>query len=225
MAVNNNLPAVPYERTKFISKDGRVVDINSNHWTLSKDVGLFVDTLPQWLGIDFRRTFKQVLAIYGETCSAQHTLGMYRRFKFYFESTQNLPLFSPESMISHRSQLEGREWHLSSMRAFIRTWISQGYLGASVETLKMMEAWRIKGNEKGYAVQSMCPESGPLTDIEMEAIVSRVLDCYATGKLDLTDTCYAMIFAMTGRRPVQVAALKIKDLVNLGLSSKLRRSR
>lgn len=216
MIVNNRLLSVPYERKKFISKDGYEIDIYSNHWTLNKDVGIYLDTLPNWLSADFKRTFKQVLSIYGETCSAQHTLGVYRRFKFYFESTHNLPMFSPESMISHRSRLADREWELSSIRAFIRTWISLGYPDAPVETLKMMEGWRIKGNEKGYAVQSMCPENGPLTDIEMQAIVSGVIDCYAIEKLDLRSTCYAMIFAMTGRRPVQVAALKIKDLIEQG---------
>lgn len=216
MIVNNNLLAVPYERTQFISKDGYEVNIYSNLWILNKDTRIHLDTLPRWMDVDLKSTFKQVLAIYGETCSAQHALGMYRRFKFYFESTHNLPIFSPESLISHRSRLVDREWELSSMRAFIRTWISLGYPGAPIETLKMMEGWRIKGNEKGYAVQSMCPENGPLTDIEMEAIVSRVLDCYATEELSLPDTCCAMVFAMTGRRPVQVAALKIKDILNLG---------
>ncbi|QSB39181.1 hypothetical protein JTY93_23870 [Pseudomonas hygromyciniae] len=73
----------------------------------------------------------------------------------------------------------------SALACIHRTWVSLGYPGASADTLKMMEGWRIKGNEKGYAVQSMCPENGPLTDIEMEAIVSGVLDCYAIGKLDL----------------------------------------
>ncbi len=58
----------------------------------------------------------------------------------------------------------------------------------------------------------MCPESGPLTDIEMDGIVSGVLQCYSNGKLGLRDTCYAMILAMTGRRSIQITSLKVKDI-------------
>ncbi|BCS42441.1 MULTISPECIES: site-specific integrase [Pseudomonas syringae group genomosp. 2] len=215
MIMNNNAVLARYERTSFVSKDGHEVDVYASHWRLSKDIGFFLNTLPTWLDDDFKRTFKQVLSIYGETCSAQYTMALYRRFRSYFEATHALPLFSPESMISYRSQIADAEWELSSMRAFIRTWVSLGYPGASADTLKMMEGWRIKGNEKGYAVQSMCPENGPLTDIEMEAIVSGVLDCYAEGRIDLRQTCFAMILAMTGRRPAQIAALKIKDLIHV----------
>lgn len=216
MIVNNSAALARYERASFLSKDGYEVEVYSSKWRLSKDIRIHFGTLPAWLDGDLKRTFKQVLAIYGETCSAQYTMLLYHRFKSYFEATHSLPLFSPESMISYRSQIADTEWELSPMRAFIRTWVSLGYPGASADTLKMMEGWRIKGSEKGYAVQSMCPENGPLTDIEMEAIVSGVLDCYAIGKLDLRATCFAMILAMTGRRPVQIAALKIKDLMSVG---------
>lgn len=216
MIVSNSAVLARYERTSFLSKDGYEVEVYSSKWRLSKDIRIHLGSLPAWLNDDLKRTFKQVLAIYGETCSAQYTMLLYHRFKSYFEATHSLALFSPESMISYRSQIADTEWELSPMRAFIRTWVSLGYPGASADTLKMMEGWRIKGSEKGYAVQSMCPENGPLTDIEMEAIVSGVLDSYAIGKLDLRATCFAMILAMTGRRPSQIAALKIKDLMSVG---------
>ena len=216
MIMNHKAVRGRYERTSFVSKSGYEVDVHSDYWKLSKDIGFFLDTLPAWLDYNFKRVFKQVLAIYGETCSAGYTLALCRRFKLYFESTDALSLFSPESIISYRSQIADAAWEMSSMRAFIRTWVSLGYLGVTSDILKMMETWRIKGNEKGYAVQSMCPENGPLTDIEMEAIVSSVLNCYAIGKINLRETCFVMILAMTGRRSTQIAALKIKDLCTVG---------
>lgn len=60
----------------------------------------------------------------------------------------------------------------------------------------------------------MCPESGPLTDIELQAVAAAVIDVFAEQRLSLAETCIAMILAMTGRRPVQIAALKLKDLVS-----------
>jgi hypothetical protein len=50
----------------------------------------------------------------------------------------------------------------------------------------------------------------------MQAFVSKVIECYAGGEIELTDTCYAMISSMTGRRPAQVTALKLKDLFQVG---------
>ncbi|MBX8509549.1 site-specific integrase [Pseudomonas cichorii] len=215
MIINSSIIA-RYERTNFISKDGYEVAIFSDHWKLNKDIGFFLDHLPEWLDSEIKRAFLQVLSIYAQTSSAPYTMAVFRRFRHYFESTTGPLLFSPESVISYRSALEGEDWHLSSMRAFIRTWVSLGYEGVPGETLKMMEGWRIKGNEKGYAVQSMCPESGPLTDIEMEGVVSRLIDCYSDGSLSLREVCYAMILALTGRRPSQIAALKVKDLLFRG---------
>jgi len=205
-----------YERAEFLSRDGYEVVVASDYWRLSKDVAFNLDWLSKFLGNDMRLNFKQVLAIYAQTCSPRHAENMHQRLKEFLRSTANQNLFSPESIISYRAQLLGEEWKLSSVRAFIRTWVSTGYKGIPSETLPMMEKWRIKGNEKGYAVQSMCPESGPLTDIEMDGIVSGVLDCYSNGQLDLRDTCYAMILAMTGRRSIQITSLKNKDLLSVG---------
>ncbi|NNA26928.1 site-specific integrase [Pseudomonas lundensis] len=214
MIVNDNARVVPYERASFFSMDGYEVEISSNYWKLNKDKAFTFDTLPEWLGQDIQSSFRQVLAIYGETSSAAYTQTLFYRLKEYFCSVSASSLFSPASIISYRDQLGKKDdWQLSSIRAFIRSWVSLGYPGIPAETLEMMEKWKIKGNEKGYAVQSMCPESGPLTDIEMQGIVSGVTEGYADGRLSLRDTCYAMILAMTGRRPIQITSLKLKDLI------------
>lgn len=201
-----------YVRAEFLSRDGYEVVIASDYWRLSKDVAFNLDWLSEYLNDDMKLNFKQVLAIYAQTCSSRHAENMHQRLKEFLRATSNQNLFSPESIISYRAQLIGDEWKLSSVRAFIRTWVSTGYKGIPSEALPMMEKWRIKGNEKGFHVQSMCPESGPLTDIEMDGIVSGVLECYSSGRLGLRDTCYAMILAMTGRRSIQITSLKIKDI-------------
>ncbi|MFS7120434.1 hypothetical protein AB6818_04530 [Carnobacterium maltaromaticum] len=102
---------------------------------------------------------------------------------------------------------------MGTLRGFIRQWADLGYAGIPSETFNLLDKWKLKGNEKGYAVQSMCPESGPLTDIEMEGVIAAVVTGYSDGWLELDDACYAMILAMTGRRPVQITGLKLKDLI------------
>lgn len=204
-----------YEQQEFLSKDGYEISIASNHWRLNKDQAINFD-VPAWVPDELVRSFRQVLAFYGQTLSAIYTNATYFRINKYFVHSQAFVPFSPESLISYRHVLGKKdEYHLSPIRAFIRTWISLGYAGIPLETMAMMEKWRIKGNEKGYAVQSMCPEDGPFTDIEMGGLVSGFVECYASGRLKLLDTCYAMTLAMTGRRPIQLVSLKIKDLVSV----------
>lgn len=214
MAVNKSAVSTLYERKVFVSTDGYEVEIQSNYWRLSKDVSFYLDALPGWLEFDFLNTFKQVLSIYGQTSSAAHTENLFRQLKNYFYSVSSQAPFSTASLISYRANLGTKNgWYLGYVRAFARTWVSMGYHGIPPESVTLMEKWKIRGNEKGFAVQSMCPESGPLTDTEMQGIVARVTECYAEGRLKLRDSCYAMVLAMTGRRSVQIASLKVKDLL------------
>lgn len=208
-------PSFKYERKAFFSKEGHEVQIDADIWRLNKDVSLYFKFLDDLSSVDIQSSFRQVLSVYAETCSAAHAKNLLKTFKSYIEFDSKAELFSPESIISFRSHMVGREWQVSVLRGFMRSWVSLGYEGVPRETLAMMEKWSIKGNEKGFAVQTMCPEDGPLTDIEMSGIVSAVLESYARGSADLLETSYALILAMTGRRPVQITALKIKDLLTI----------
>lgn len=217
MSVNEYSQLAAYKRISFYSKDGYEVEVDSSCWRLNKDVVFRFDGFPEYVDHDILNAFKQVLSIYGSTCSGHYTSGQFRRMKSYFQVTPFELLFSPASMISFRSKLAemGRESELAGVRVFMETWAGQGYQGIPAETLAMMGKWVIKGNEKGYAVQSMCPDSGPLTDIEVNGVVSKVIEYYSDGQLGLRDSCYAMILAMTGRRPGQITSLKIKDLIEV----------
>ncbi len=59
---------------------------------------------------------------------------------------------------------------------------------------------------------SLCPEDGPFSDIEFEAILNGLDNDYAEDKLDNEDYSIAQLFAATGRRPIQLTSLKIGDL-------------
>lgn len=216
MIVNNGALSSRYLRTDFLSRDGYEVVISSDHWRLSKDIAFYPSDIDQLIGSELGVSFRQVLAVYAETCSANYAKNLFTWLKPYLEFCVGFELFSSDSLISYRASLGKNDWMLSSIRVFMRTWTALGYPGVPPQALSMIEKWKIKGNEKGYAVQSMCPESGPLTDIEMDGIVSSVIEGFAEGRINLRDTCYAMILSLTGRRPIQITALKIKDLIKPG---------
>lgn len=198
----------------FYSRDGYLIRSNDKRWKLNKDTNIPVFTLKEVMSTDTFSSLCKVLAFYAKTHAPSHVRNLFARCKHYLESTTGQPLFSVESLISYRSMLDRHtEWYLGSLRGFIRKWSELGCSGVPDETIRLLNKWTIKGNEKGLAVQSMCPDSGPLTDIEMEAVTGAIITAFGEKRLTLVDTSYALILAMTGRRPTQITALKLMDLV------------
>ncbi|MCW0507624.1 site-specific integrase [Aeromonas piscicola] len=211
----NMLEVHPIAIEEFYSREGYRVGFNDARWKLSKDVDIQISALESTLSTEMYQAFRHVLAFFAKTGSPAHVANLFYYGKYYLEITVEQPPFSVESFISFRSKLNDKtEYRLGTLRGFIRQWADLGYDGIPNESLTLLDKWTLKGNEKGYAVQSMCPDSGPLTDIEIEGVIAAVITAYSEDRLSLIDTCYTMILAMTGRRPAQITALKLKDLSN-----------
>lgn len=209
--------ALPIAIEEFYSREGYRVRFDDMRWKLSKDTDIPISALKANLSAEMYLSFRHVLAFFAKTCSSAHAQNLFYSGKYYLESTVGHPPFSVESFISYRSTLNDKtEYRLGTFRRFIRQWAALGYAGIPSEVLKLLDKWKLKGCERGYAVQSMCPERGPLTDIEMEGVVAAVVSAYSDNRLALVDACYSMTLAMTGRRPVQVTGLKLKDLIRQG---------
>ncbi|OWP71055.1 site-specific integrase [Pseudomonas sp. K2I15] len=210
----NMLAAQEGVTEEFYSREGYRVRLDDKRWKLSKDVDISVPAVAQALSADMYMSFRHVLAFYAQSSSPAHVQNLFYRCKYYLEATADQIPFSVESLIFYRSLLDKKtEWYLGTLRGLVRRWADLGYAGMPIETLALLDKWTLKGNEKGYAVQSMCPDSGPLTDIEMEGVIAAVITAYGDDRLELIDASYAMTLAMTGRRPGQITGLKIKDLI------------
>ncbi|EDY86735.1 phage integrase, putative [gamma proteobacterium HTCC5015] len=53
---------------------------------------------------------------------------------------------------------------------------------------------------------------GPFSDLELENIMARSLECYTKGTMPLEQYAALLFFAQTGRRGIQASDIKIKDL-------------
>ncbi|MBM1205903.1 site-specific integrase [Pseudomonas fragi] len=199
---------------EFYSREGYRVRFDDLRWKLSKDIDIPISALAANLSAEMYLSFRHVLAFFAKTGSPAHAVNIFYSAKYYLESTTGHPPFSVESLISFRSTLNDKtEYRLGTLRGFITQWAALGYAGIHSEIPRLLDKWTLKGNEKGYAVQSMCPDRGPLTDIEIEGVVAAILSAYSENRLALVDVCYSMTLVMTGRRPVQVTGLKLKDLI------------
>lgn len=194
------------------SKDGYPFDPSANRWQLNKDVTValdFLTNLSEATGTGLRKTLRR----YAEEMSASHTHNMVTRFHRFVKDT-GATMVSPAHLLNWRSMLgETEQWHLGGLKSFLLVWHDYGYDGVSDESADLLRKWRIKGNNKGVAVLCGCPETGPLTDVELSALLSWANMALARKLLPFWIYAYFLTLAMTARRPVQIAALRGKDLL------------
>jgi integrase len=195
-----------------VSKDGYPFDPTDDHWRLNKDVQISL-VFSSFIDASTEAGFRIALLRYAEEASARHTRNMETRFKRYLRDTGASNVTSVD-LINWRAKLGiGEQWQLGGLKGFLLAWHDYGFEGVSKEVVDLLEGWRIQGNEKGAAVASGCPESGPYTDLELVALFDWANMAVANKELAFEDYTYLLTLAMTARRPVQIAALKGRDLV------------
>jgi integrase len=116
-------------------------------------------------------------------------------------------------ILNYRSSNASRNGRLSSLASLLRLWQDLEQPGLNPEVVRLLDGMTLKGNEKGKAVSTMDPISGPLSDLERESLLTSLHDAFAAKSISLRDYCLALIDITLAPRPVQLAALKIKDLI------------
>lgn len=193
------------------SRDGYVFSLNDQVWKISKDktVNLsWVSRLGHVLGNGVIKT----LSFYAENHSADYASNMNKRMERFFLLANKVQITSA-SVISYYSSLDDdHRHHFGFVRAFLKKWHSLGYEGVDDELIELVVSLKSKGNIKGRAVMSMGLDDGPLTDIEMSSILDLTRAGYLKGALSLEEYTLISVLAYSGRRIVQVCALKVKDV-------------
>lgn len=194
------------------SKDGYTFDVSDNHWKLNKDVEIYFGVaanLPEPTQSGLRATLQR----YAEEMSAMHTYNMAERLKRFLRDT-GADRITPANLLNWRVILgEHEQWQLGGLKGFLLAWHDYGFEGVSKEVVDLLEGWRIKGNDKGVAVAIGCPDSGPYTDLEIAAVLDWANMAVTQRLIRFSAYAYLLTLAMTARRPVQIAALRGKDLI------------
>lgn len=188
------------------------------HWnwrgpllSINLDFGWIAGAFPGLL-----RGAQQSLAFIAETQaenSLQNNFNVLQHFlRNCAPGSEPLSEISFVHLLNYRSSGRSGNGRLSSLGSFLRIWQALDLPGVNPEVFQLLDAWRLKGNEKGRAVSTMDPISGPLTDLEREAILAALHDAFAAASVTLGDYCLVLVAIMLGPRPAQLAALKIGDL-------------
>lgn len=202
-------------RAIYRSRDGSIFDPEADVWSYrdnSLTVRLDFSTLSAELPL--RQSAKAVFRWYAENKSASHLMNLFQRLE-HFLNYQGSPARQIDSamLLSYRASLpRTRSWYVGTLGGLILKWRALGYAGITDDAVSFIKASRIAGNRKGEAVLTLDARSGPLTDVESQAITSALEAAFTNGSVSEDDYLLAQLFMLLGQRPVQYAALKVCDL-------------
>jgi integrase len=102
---------------------------------------------------------------------------------------------------------------------YIRKWytwcVDQGYDRFSPEVAFALAEMVVGGNAKGRAVLSADPEEGPLSDLEVVALLNALRAAGTAEAMPLNERAVAWLFVALGSNPKQIALLREEDLERL----------
>lgn len=196
--------------SKSVSFHGYEFDTETDKWTLSKERSLKTDFIGSFAP-SIQEDIRGTLIFFAEHKSAAHTQNVHREIKAYLATGETT--ITEYGLLKFKSGLAKKdEYRVGVLRVFLKQINILGFDAVNEECLELLNGWRLSGNVQGMAVLSLDPEDGPFSDIEYEAILDGLDNYYAEDKLNDEGYSIAQLFAATGRRPIQLASLKIGDL-------------
>ncbi|GAJ72847.1 site-specific recombinase, phage integrase family [Vibrio sp. JCM 18904] len=198
--------------TTCMSYNGFEFNYLSDRWTLNRNVTVLVDFLDSFVQ-PLRDDILETLVFYAETTSANHTSNIAKNLNFYQKLTGENDL-TEKGFASFKNKIPKKDWYrVSVLRGMIRQMRYLGGLDKHIDdaVFKLTDQWSLGGNDKGVAVLTLDPETGPFSDLEFQAIGLHAAHRYAEGALRTDEYACLSMFKASGRRPVQIASIKCKD--------------
>lgn len=107
-----------------------------------------------------------------------------------------------------KTHSEGR---MHTLNAFFKKYYAHKFPGFDRASYLLLDKFTRKNNKNGRAVLLMDPIKGALTDIEYQCVFNELVDSHYQGLISLNDMAMTMLSITYGIRPIQIAALKVKD--------------
>lgn len=206
--------------SKAKTKNGLVFDPNDDIWTFNDISGkhqMNIENLH--ISDSHKYGLKRVFIWYLENLAVQHAVNMYNRLKeflefSYIQSQNYTTTITSTHLLNYKSTLDAQhEWYLGALSGFLKKWYEMGFPGLSEDAYDYLNEAKFKGNEKGKAVLTMDPYKGPFTDLELEGIQTAINNAYADGDIPKADFLLVWLLMIYGSRPIQIAELKVCDLI------------
>lgn len=201
-----------FDQDTCISFKGYEFNIYDDYWILDINTTINVKTL-RAIRKDILQDVLLTLASFSKNSSSFHAANMCKYVAKYLEIT-NEDHFSILGLLNYKNYYSSKkdEYKVAMLRVFLKKIYDLGYSAVDDQVYDLIDSWRLSGNEKGAAVLSLDPDEGPFSPFEFQAIVTRTNEYLAENKLSLYEAALIKVFCATGRRPIQISSLKVKDL-------------
>lgn len=218
---SSSLPATFSSKEIFVSKSGYEFNYYDERWVISTSDGVNFNWTTSVFETNLQESYKKVLLFFVQNNAPGYARNINYHTKLFFEfcletDEDNLSFITSRHVINYYSSLIPKKKYLiSQVLAFLKKWYELGYEGVDKDVLEIIKELRVKNAEKGKAVRLLCPYEGPLSDLEYEGIYTGLSKEFELGNISLTEMVIVKLFLATGRRPIQIASLKIKDFLGV----------
>ncbi|MBB3965805.1 MULTISPECIES: site-specific integrase [Rhizobium] len=121
-------------------------------------------------------------------------------------------MISLRDVLRYGASLKAKElYKLRRLKEHLLLWVDLGIGGLDDDLLIRLPDLETKHHEVGAAVRTLDPETGPLTDMEYENLLSAIRNAFTEGKLTTSNYTLLMLAITLGARPLQLAMLKCGD--------------
>lgn len=196
---------------RYVSRNGYRFFLSEQKWELSRGVVVNPNFNKYGLNVFLYARYLQVLAILAASLAPYTILTIEQAFRKLVSFSEARP-FDCSLLLSFRQSESSIDDHIIFIKILFKKWLSLGYYGVEKDLLKMLGSWKLVPHIKGDAVKRLDPEQGPLSSIELQGLLECSAQKFEDGELKLYELALLLLFQASGRRPSQVAALKLVDL-------------
>lgn len=210
---NNDRNQIIPARKQLISKGGYLFYLDDKYWQLDKNTTVLTSAIHGLLESTIEYAYLQVLSFYATNLSAAHTENIHNYILHMLRALGGKAI-TVNMLVNYRALLTSeKEYYLGTIRGFLKKWHELGYRGISDDVIELLDGWTLKGNIKGDVIKRLDPVSGPLSDLELQAFNEGAIQAYENDAISLTDLALGLAISHTGRRPIQLSHLRLKDVL------------
>lgn len=187
--------------------------LSDEKWQLDKETCIYPHKVANKMPITMQLSYLKTLAYFASEYSSAHVKKINGIFNRWFEimTTKTIDDKSIHQLNVHLGSK--RNYELSTIKQFIIKWNDLGYCGVDISAIRMIDRIKITPNQTGDAVKRRDPNKGPLTEDEVNSILINSCKLFKDKKIKRSLYCYVNLLVKTGRRPLQLTSLKVKDLI------------
>lgn len=211
MKINLNHNINPSFQEEFVSLRGNKINAYDRMWVLDINENAFLKKISMF-SEEVRNEILNTFIYYAKYLSSSYTSRTIYYVLKYPEITGETS-FTLQGVLKYKFYYNSKrdEPKVAVLRTFLKKMYDLGYASVDNEIYDLLNSWRLSGSEKGIPVLSLDPNNGPFSLFEFQTIITKTNEYLAERKISYYEAALIRVFCSTGRRPIQISSLKVKD--------------